>query len=110
MSPFVGHTERGTQAGRVLQRREIGIINVGETATVVADGTEYVLEKKEALYIGKGTKEVLFHPSKKGKALYYYNSAPAHAAHGGISSLRSKYPSAPKHSTMPIPNSEPVDT
>ena len=64
-----------------LQRREIGIINVGETATVVADGTAYVLEKKEALYIGKGTKEVLFRPSKRGKALYYYNSAPAHATY-----------------------------
>jgi 4-deoxy-L-threo-5-hexosulose-uronate ketol-isomerase len=33
------------------------------------------------LYLGKGTKEVVFHPAKNGKALFYLNSAPAHAVH-----------------------------
>lgn len=61
-----------------LQRREIGIINVGATGLISVDGTHHVLEPKEALYIGKGVSEVTFHPSKKGAALYYYNSAPAH--------------------------------
>lgn len=62
-----------------LQRREIGIINVGNTGTVIADGEKFVLKNKEALYIGKGTKSVEFMPGEKGSTpLYYYNSAPAH--------------------------------
>ena len=62
-----------------LDRRELGIINVGDTAVVRADGTDYSLNNKEALYIGKDTKEVVFHPSASGQARFYFNSAPAHA-------------------------------
>lgn len=64
-----------------LERRELGIINIGDAATVSADGVEYVLVNKEALYIGRGVKEVVFHPAKKGTACFYFNSAPAHAAY-----------------------------
>ncbi len=66
------------KANFYLERRELGIINVGPTASVSADGTSYVLKNKEALYIGKGTKEVVFHPSTEGQAHFYFNSAPAH--------------------------------
>lgn len=61
-----------------LQRRELGIINIGDEGTVVADGTEYKLLNKEALYLGAGTKEVMFKKSGKGSPLFYFNSAPAH--------------------------------
>lgn len=62
-----------------LQRREIGIINVGNTGIVVADGEKFSLKNKEALYLGKGVKKVEFMPGEKGSTpLYYYNSAPAH--------------------------------
>lgn len=62
-----------------LQRREIGIINVGGTGTVVVEGEKYTLKYREALYIGKGVKDVMFMPGDKGEVpLYYYNSAPAH--------------------------------
>ena len=64
-----------------LERREMGIINVGTKATITADGMEYVLENKEALYIGRGVKKVLFHPSNDGDAYFYLNSAPAHASY-----------------------------
>src|SRR5690554_1971275 len=37
-----------------LERREIGIINVGDTSSVTVDGTTFSLKKKEALYIGRG--------------------------------------------------------
>ena len=60
-----------------LQRREIGIINVGKSGSVAVDGKVYTLENKEALYIGRGTKDVVFQPAEG--ALYYFNSAPAHA-------------------------------
>ncbi len=62
-----------------LERRELGIINVGDSGKVVADGIEYVLEHKEALYIGRGTKEVQFVSVNKSKpAKFYLNAAPAH--------------------------------
>jgi 4-deoxy-L-threo-5-hexosulose-uronate ketol-isomerase len=64
-----------------LERRELGIINIGETGEIIADGISYSLENKEALYLGRGTKEVIFYPGIGGKTpLFYFNSAPAHAA------------------------------
>jgi len=62
-----------------LERRELGIINVGGKAIVTADGEKYELDYKEALYIGKGTKEVFFESAIPGEAAkLYINSAPAH--------------------------------
>lgn len=61
-----------------LDRRELGIINVGDTGEVIVDGVKYVLNKKEALYVGQGSKEVIFSTLKGGQALFYINSAPAH--------------------------------
>ena len=64
-----------------LQRREIGIINVGGKGSVSVDGTAFVLDHKDALYIGKGAKEVTFASSGTASSLFYFNSAPAHATH-----------------------------
>ena len=65
-----------------LKRREMGVINVGGKGTVEADGKKYALEKKEAVYLGKGTKDVSFSSIDKNKpARFYINSAPAHAAY-----------------------------
>jgi 4-deoxy-L-threo-5-hexosulose-uronate ketol-isomerase len=62
-----------------LQRRELGIINVGGTGTVIADGKEYAINKLDCVYLGKETKEVKFKSkSKKEPALFYLLSAPAH--------------------------------
>ncbi len=62
-----------------LERRELGIVNVGGTGTVVADGVTYELSYKEALYLGRGVKEVVFKShDAKCPAKFYYNSAPAH--------------------------------
>jgi 4-deoxy-L-threo-5-hexosulose-uronate ketol-isomerase len=66
------------KANYYLERRELGIINISVSGSVTVDGTTYLLKPKEALYIGRGAKEVIFHPSKEGQTLYYFNSAPAH--------------------------------
>ncbi|MNK01683.1 4-deoxy-L-threo-5-hexosulose-uronate ketol-isomerase [compost metagenome] len=67
------------KAAYFLERRELGIINVGAKGKIVADGVTYELEFKEALYLGKGTKEVTFaSDDKNNPAKFYINSAPAH--------------------------------
>ena len=63
-----------------LQRRELGIINVGGYAKIKVDGTVFELGYKEMLYIGRGKEEVIFESVDAAKpAKLYFNSAPAHA-------------------------------
>lgn len=64
-----------------LERREIGIINIGAPATIKVDEETFTLANKEALYIGKGAKEVIFEPLASGEAKLYFNSAPAHCSY-----------------------------
>ncbi len=62
------------------ERREVGIINIGGSGVIVADGKKYSLEKKDGLYIGRGTKEIFFASDNSGTpAEYYIMSYPAHA-------------------------------
>ena len=62
-----------------LDRREMGIINVGGDAVIDAGGTTFNLGLKEALYLGKGTRDVVFRSADaKNPAKLYINSAPAH--------------------------------
>ena len=63
----------------ILERREIGIFNLGGDGSIVADGTTYDLGYKDCLYVTMGTKEVLFKSKDGGKpAKFYMVSAPAH--------------------------------
>jgi 4-deoxy-L-threo-5-hexosulose-uronate ketol-isomerase len=62
-----------------LQRREIGIINVGNKGIIEVDGESYELEFKEGIYIGRENKKIIFKSADKDKpAHFYFNSAPAH--------------------------------
>ncbi|MEO8415777.1 MAG: 5-dehydro-4-deoxy-D-glucuronate isomerase [Ginsengibacter sp.] len=67
------------KANYFLERRELGIINVGGKGNIEADGETFTLYVKEALYVGKETKNVSFSSADKSNpAKFYINSAPAH--------------------------------
>lgn len=68
-----------------LERREIGIINVGNTGKVIADGEEYTLDHKDALYLGRGTKEVVFESvNENAPSKFYFNSSLAHKSYSSV--------------------------
>ncbi|MBK6991273.1 MAG: 5-dehydro-4-deoxy-D-glucuronate isomerase [Chitinophagaceae bacterium] len=74
--------EEELKANFFLERREMGIINVGGKGTLTADGVVYEIEKLECVYLGKGTKEVSFSStSDKEPAHFYLLSVPAHQAY-----------------------------
>ena len=76
--------EAGKEIGAnyFLERREMGIINIGGSGKIKVDGKEYALDNRDGLYIAQGVKEVSFTSADKNNpAKYYTNSAPAHTAY-----------------------------
>ena len=62
-----------------LERRELGVINVGGKGSISVDGEKFDLDFKEALYVGKEKKDVIFSSADTSRpAKFYINSAPAH--------------------------------
>jgi 4-deoxy-L-threo-5-hexosulose-uronate ketol-isomerase len=76
---FAPELGRHTGTDYFLQRREIGLINIGGPASVRVDDQTFEVAAKEALYIGQGAKEVEFRSLDAAQpAKLYFNSAPAH--------------------------------
>lgn len=70
------------KANYFLERREIGIINVGGKGTVTADDVSYEIEKLECVYLGKGTQHVSFTSSEASSPAHFYMlSTPAHQSY-----------------------------
>ena len=62
-----------------LERREMGVINIGGAGKITLDGKVYDIGHKEGIYIGMGTKQVEFSSvDGKNPAKFYINSSPAH--------------------------------
>ncbi|WP_146590221.1 5-dehydro-4-deoxy-D-glucuronate isomerase [Puniceibacterium confluentis] len=64
--------ETGTRT--FLERRELGVLNIGETGEIAVGGETYTVEHGEVLYVGMGAGAVTF----SGKGRFYILSAPAH--------------------------------
>lgn len=70
------------KASYFLERRELGIINIGGDGIVNVDGKDYELGFRDALYVGRGNKSVTFRSKDSASpAKFYLNSTPAHTAY-----------------------------
>ncbi|MBR1470041.1 MAG: 5-dehydro-4-deoxy-D-glucuronate isomerase [Lachnospiraceae bacterium] len=62
-----------------LQRREMGVINIGGAGTITIDGRKYHVDPRNGMYIGMGAKDIVFESDDAAApAKFYINSAPAH--------------------------------
>ncbi len=76
---FAAELGRHTGTDYFLQRRELGLINIGGAAVVEVDGICYDVGPREALYVGQGARDLAFRSvDAAAPAKLYFNSAPAH--------------------------------
>ena len=68
-----------------LERRELGVINIGGPGRITLDGTVYEMNPRDAIYVGMGSKELLFESTDKANpAKFYFNSCPAHKTYDTV--------------------------
>lgn len=79
VNPLILKAGEELRANYFLERRELGVINIGGKGTITLDGQKYSLNYKDGMYIGMGTKDIEFvSEDENNPAKFYFNSAPAH--------------------------------
>lgn len=77
--PLELKTFNALKTANFLDRREMGIFNIGGKGRVNAGSDVFDMDYKEALYLGSGSRKIIFESSDPANpALFYFNSAPAH--------------------------------
>lgn len=67
------------RAAYFLERREMGVINIGGPGRILADGKAWHLAHKDGMYLGMGTRDIVFESEdSENPAKFYLNSTPAH--------------------------------
>lgn len=78
--PLGLETTKAVGTKTFLERRELGVVNVGGPGRVVVDGTVFELDTRDCLYVAMGSADVRFESlDRKRPAKFYLNSTPAHA-------------------------------
>jgi 4-deoxy-L-threo-5-hexosulose-uronate ketol-isomerase len=81
-APLTLETQPELRAEFFLERRELGILNVGAPGTVTVDGASFDLGKLDCLYVGRGSKSVSFTSKSAAEpASFYLLSYPAHTTY-----------------------------
>lgn len=78
-------TQKNLGTNFFLERRELGIINIGGNGSVIVDGERYALKSRDGLYVGMGAKEVIFQSDDSSTPAKFYSlSAPAHKTYPNV--------------------------
>ena len=81
IAPLYVDASKGNNGRNLLDNRELGIINIGGEGTVTVDGKNYDLGFQEALYVGRGAKDIVVSSKNPAEpAKFYMNSATAHTS------------------------------
>lgn len=68
-----------------LERRELGVINIGGNGYIEFDGVKHSMVKQDGFYIGRGTKDIKFtSEDKENPAKFYVSSTPAHHTYPSV--------------------------
>lgn len=82
-------TDDALKADFFCQRRELGVLNLGEPGRVVVDGVTHEMGRHDCLYIGRGSQDIRFASEAAATpALFYLVSYPAHTAHPTVHATR----------------------
>mgnify|MGYP002511027984 CR=1 FL=1 len=70
------------RAAYFLERREMGVINIGGPGRILVDGKTWQLGHKDGMYLGMGARDIVFESQDcENPAKFYFNSTPAHQSH-----------------------------